>query len=190
MAKDVFSNMNETRKKIIINEINFWKKSRILPDQYCDYLLAFYSEGENETSPAPKPFLKRIFSLTYIIITLIIVSALIVNYFTEINPAMQMAIQIIFIVALIFIVIHQNKKQEIISIPLVATAFVTLLMTVKAWEAFADKNDLILYLLLFANCAGWFIAGKKMKLLYFTIAGVLGSIVIIYFVGVYFGIFW
>ncbi|SNS59250.1 hypothetical protein SAMN05444672_101192 [Bacillus sp. OK838] len=38
--------MDEMRKKIIIQEINSWKESRMLPEQYCDYLLALYCQGE------------------------------------------------------------------------------------------------------------------------------------------------
>ena len=39
--------MDPTRKKIILNEINFWKQNNMLPEHYCDYLIALYSEGEN-----------------------------------------------------------------------------------------------------------------------------------------------
>ncbi|MEK4065574.1 hypothetical protein [Peribacillus sp. FSL R5-0717] len=35
--------MDEMRKKIIIQEINSWKESRMLPEQYCNYLLALWS---------------------------------------------------------------------------------------------------------------------------------------------------
>ncbi|MCS0823668.1 hypothetical protein NX029_06770 [Cytobacillus firmus] len=37
--------MDENRKKVIVNELLYWKKSRMLPDRYCDYLLALYTEG-------------------------------------------------------------------------------------------------------------------------------------------------
>ncbi|MEH7391845.1 hypothetical protein V7164_16455, partial [Bacillus sp. JJ1474] len=47
--------MNETRKKIIVNEIINWRKNRMLPEHYCDFLLALYTEGnepENKKEPA------------------------------------------------------------------------------------------------------------------------------------------
>ena len=37
--------MDPTRKKVILNEINFWKQNNMLPEHYCDYLIALYSEG-------------------------------------------------------------------------------------------------------------------------------------------------
>ncbi|ARK29345.1 hypothetical protein [Halalkalibacter krulwichiae] len=38
--------MDKHRKEIIIREIQYWKKSKLLPDHYCDFLLTLYSEGE------------------------------------------------------------------------------------------------------------------------------------------------
>ena len=43
--------MNETRKKIIIQEIKYWKKSKLLPEKYCDFLLTLYSGGEENITP-------------------------------------------------------------------------------------------------------------------------------------------
>lgn len=57
--------MDEMRKKIIIQEINSWKESRMLPEQYCNYLLALYGQGEippsksNETASKKKRHLFR-----------------------------------------------------------------------------------------------------------------------------------
>ncbi|MGL4820278.1 MAG: hypothetical protein ACRC5C_09875 [Bacilli bacterium] len=37
----------EQRKKVIIDEILFWKQSKLLPESYCDFLLTLYSEGDD-----------------------------------------------------------------------------------------------------------------------------------------------
>ena len=37
--------MDENRKQIIIKEIGYWKNNKLLPEQYCDFLLALYTEG-------------------------------------------------------------------------------------------------------------------------------------------------
>lgn len=39
--------MDEKRKTIIIKEIMTWKENRMLPEQYCDYLLTLYTEGDH-----------------------------------------------------------------------------------------------------------------------------------------------
>ena len=38
--------MDENRKQIIINEIIYWKKNRMLPEHYCDFLLALYTRRQ------------------------------------------------------------------------------------------------------------------------------------------------
>lgn len=38
--------MDQQRKTTIINEIKYWQENRLLPEKYCDYLLALYTEGE------------------------------------------------------------------------------------------------------------------------------------------------
>lgn len=40
--------MDEARKETVIKEINYWKTHQLLPEHYCDYLLALYTEGEGE----------------------------------------------------------------------------------------------------------------------------------------------
>ena len=37
--------MNIQRKKIVISEITYWKKSKLLPEHYCDFLISLYSNG-------------------------------------------------------------------------------------------------------------------------------------------------
>lgn len=39
--------MNQEQKKIIVQEINHWKTSKLLPAEYCDFLLNLYMEGES-----------------------------------------------------------------------------------------------------------------------------------------------
>ncbi|WHY95984.1 hypothetical protein [Peribacillus simplex] len=51
--------MDEMRKKIIIQEINSWKESRMLPEQYCNYLLALYCQGELPPSKSIKTKSKK-----------------------------------------------------------------------------------------------------------------------------------
>ena len=38
--------MSLGKKEIILNEIGFWKKNKLLPEHYCDFLTALYAQGE------------------------------------------------------------------------------------------------------------------------------------------------
>ncbi|MGN1387559.1 MAG: hypothetical protein ACI4XS_13250 [Bacillus sp. (in: firmicutes)] len=181
--------MNETRKKVILNEILYWKQTRILPEKYCDYLLALYSEGELELQTTTEPPKKKIrYFLTEILISLILMTALIVNYFTEIKGAMQMSLFTFFICLLLGITYYQLKKQKSLLYPMIAAAITLLLMSVRVWELFFPAQTLLLYAVLFINCLIWLVVGRKTDYLYFTVAGWLGLAVILYFVGSFFGI--
>lgn len=38
--------MDRTQKQIILNEIDVWRRNRLLPAEYCDFLSNLYREGE------------------------------------------------------------------------------------------------------------------------------------------------
>lgn len=38
--------MVDDRKLIIIKEIKHWKRNQLLPNRYCDFLIALYTHGE------------------------------------------------------------------------------------------------------------------------------------------------
>ena len=180
--------MDENRKKIIINEITFWKESRLLPEQYCDYLLAFYSEGKDE-SPSIKRSRKRIFNLLCALVISLVICALFVNYFTEIPALMQMGLYSFFLVSAAGCLYLLTKKGGAISIPMAAAAVILLLWTVRAWELYASGNEVYLYIGLLLNCLIWYMAGKKYKQAYFVIAAIMGTLAILYFAGKTIGFF-
>jgi len=44
--------MDPAKRKLILSEIERWRRGRLLPEQYCDFLRNLYLEGEDD--PAPK----------------------------------------------------------------------------------------------------------------------------------------
>ena len=189
MTQGCVDSMNDHRKKIILNEIHYWKQNRMLPDTYCDYLLALYSEGEESLQMKNHDLTpKRSYLLPALFLIFIFVSALIVNYFTEINPLMQMSLYI-FLISLILGIIYYRKVSDLtLLFSLVGLALVVLLLTVRVWEVFFPNKDLILYLILLMNSTGWFVIGQKINAQYFKVSSVLGGIVIFYFIMLHFGI--
>jgi hypothetical protein len=45
--------LDDLRKKIIIAEIENWRKNHLLPEHYCIFLLNLYSSGEHRIAPVP-----------------------------------------------------------------------------------------------------------------------------------------
>ena len=180
--------MDENRKKIIVNEITFWKESRMLPEQYCDYLLAFYSEGKDE-SPSINRSRKRAFSFLYGSVLFLVIGALFVNYFTEIPALMQMGLYSFFLASMAGFLFLFKKKGGAISIPMAAAGIILLLWTVRAWELYASGKEAYLYIGLLLNCLIWYVAGKKHKQTYFVLASIMGALTILYFAGREIGLF-
>ncbi|MDZ5470958.1 hypothetical protein SM124_04245 (plasmid) [Bacillus sp. 31A1R] len=172
--------MNEARKKIIVNEILYWKKSRMLPEHYCDYLLALYTEGNqpqeirNEKGNARKSW----HVLNYFLLMLIPASVFLI-YFTELSIILQMALLSILILSGLVAAIYFSRKGNMYQLSLIVSALILLFSTVElTTKAFPDQIG-FLYGALILNCLLWLFSGRKLRLLYFTISGYLGLILLI-----------
>ncbi|MEY8756430.1 hypothetical protein AB9M93_18365 [Peribacillus frigoritolerans] len=105
--------MDEMRKKIIIQEINSWKESRMLPEQYCNYLLALYGQGELPPSKSNETASKKNDIFFGVLIGTFFAFIVFLNYFTEITIRMQMLMTTISI--LVFgLAVRRLKGRKII----------------------------------------------------------------------------
>lgn len=174
--------MADTRKEIIIKEILYWKESRLLPEQYCNYLLALYTEGnqpEEVTKGKNKRTRRAPFPFKTVLPLLLLPIAFCVLYFTELSFGMQMSFFVILLLLGFALTYYFFKKEKMFQIPLVISAFMLLLTSIE-WisHTFPDALN-ALYAILVVNCALWLLAGWKLKLLYFLISGVLGVLLLI-----------
>ncbi|MGG4264267.1 hypothetical protein [Peribacillus simplex] len=173
--------MDEMRKKIIIQEINSWKESRMLPEQYCNYLLALYCQGELLPANSHKTGSDKKDILSGLLLGALFAFIVCLNYFTEIPIRMQMLVTTISIIAFGLAVRRFIGKKIIFQMALMGMALSLLLLTVTLAEVMAPGKTGILYVFLFINCGLWVLLGIKLKLLHFSIAGGMGAIVIAYF---------
>ncbi|WP_346654911.1 hypothetical protein [Cytobacillus firmus] len=170
--------LEENRKKIIVNELLHWKKSRMLPDHYCDYLLALYTEGSQ-----PKGIKKRkntvvLYLANLILLLLIPISALLI-YFTELSITLQTVILILFISSDIFFIFYFSKKVKMIHVPIISGALILLMGSVDIVSVLYPGNERILYVSLVINCVLWLFSGLKWKFLYLWISGALGFLLLV-----------
>lgn len=89
--------MDTEKRKIIIREIEHWRESRLLPEQYCDFLLNLYSEDAVAAQPdrsAQNRFLhgktKRILYIIPFLAIIVILS----YYFTAFPLPLQIGIAV------------------------------------------------------------------------------------------------
>ncbi len=166
--------MEEQKRKIIEHEIRFWKESRLLPEQYCDYLLAFYADHDRENEQRKKGSLSF-----FLLLGPFFVSALFVNYFTEISPLMQILF-FVFGLGICVIVKFRKKRKAPFAAAMAVSCIIFLLWTAEIWK-WSGSDILFLYMALMVNCSGWIIIGKWTEQLYFKAAGILGLIIVTFF---------
>ncbi|MGE7090840.1 hypothetical protein ACQKII_05140 [Lysinibacillus sp. NPDC048646] len=179
--------MTNPRKKIILNEILFWKQNKLLPEHYCDFLATLYAEGKDlqelefaNHKQAVLPLEKR--KMIFLIVGLCIaVIALLYVYFTV--PSLTMILTVIVAIAAItlFTIAFRVVKQNNLLAPILHIIAAILLFSgsIRIYTTYFTGNNLALFGLIAANCGVWLWSGIKMKLLYFTVSGVLGLMALI-----------
>ena len=73
--------MRDERTKTIVREIKYWKQYRLLPDEYCDFLLALYTQGETEKEQPNKDVHHPLFYLWMCLSLLLLPLSFLVIYF-------------------------------------------------------------------------------------------------------------
>ena len=115
------------------------------------------------------------------IFTTIFFIILFVNYFTEIPIGMQITLTAIAIIIFGSLMMRYVKEALLFQLALVCLALFILMESVNLADFIFPKNYGILYIILLVQCGVWCMVGHKLKLLYFLIAGVIGALIIVYF---------
>lgn len=176
--------VQQEKKDILIKEISFWKINKLLPEHYCDFLLTLYTGGDEqltEQNEAPKRMIRKdtLFTLLGAFIAILIIVAMYVLSTKYI--AIPIAISVAAIVVILYVTFRKTTGQMMRALTYAVAALLLLALSVRMTTLFAANNDWALYSILIANCVVWLISGTKMKLLFFTISGYLGLVVIIMF---------
>lgn len=166
--------MQENRKQIIINEILYWKQNRLLPDQYCDFLLALYTEGKGLQTQTGKSKSRK----TNALLLLLIPTGIFLFYFTELSLTLQIVMSVFFLVMGIYLIFILAKKGLLFQIPLIITAILLLFISVQLTLTYTS-SPFSLYMVIAINCLLWLFIGLKFKQLYFSISGIAGLLLLV-----------
>lgn len=127
--------MDQERRKTIVKEIEHWQRTKLLPEQYCDFLLNLYvEEGETRT---PTTFTGRAaivvkgasakqWLLTFGIFSLI---CFVVLYFNVFHPLLQIALSAAGVCALLFLGHKYRSKSESVGIAIIGAGMLLMLGT-------------------------------------------------------------
>lgn len=152
----------------------------MLPEQYCNYLLTLYSQGEVQPERSPKKKSEKELFYGLAMGTLFLIN-IFLNYFTEISNTMQIVVTTFSILAFVFLIRQCMNKKILFQLSLIGLSLLMLVETVKWTEIIATEKRWFLFTCLFLNCGLWILIGRKYRLLYFSIAGFMGLVVISYF---------
>jgi hypothetical protein len=176
--------MDEQRRAIIVREIEYWKRSRLLPEQYCNYLLALYTEGGYQKRLRDRLPARRRTVLAFLfaaIICLLLPASALVIYFTELSFVLQMLLFTLFLFLCLTAIRMWKGKGNIIHLPLISGALIFLIASVKIGEYYFSKQKAAAALAVLVNCLLWIWIGKQFRLLYFFLSGIIGIGILIAF---------
>lgn len=122
--------MDPTKRKIILQEIEHWRQSKLLPEQYCDFLRNLYLDpsvqtNEPESTLSVRKWGRRSSWYLFGIISFIF---LIVLYFTMFLPAMQIALSILLVGILLGLGLFKRNKQPLSSFALLGAGCLSALV--------------------------------------------------------------
>lgn len=120
--------MNTERRSIIVKEIEHWQRSKLLPDQYCDFLLNLYADPEvkskaKSVNPVFGRAAKTISDATgkqwFFTLGVFTLISIVVLYFNIFHPLLQISFIVGFFFLLLWYgqrVIGKNESIGLISI--------------------------------------------------------------------------
>lgn len=180
--------MNPQRKRIIISEIQYWKKNRLLPEHYCDFLITLYAQGESQGQEEMKPeasvLEKRKTPISGKLVLLFLAAAVLGSslIFLKSYPLAAIAITCLFTaVLLVRLITHKAIRKSLLPFAYIIAAFLILGLSLKVWFVYFEGETMLLLGLLMLNSIIWLFAGRLLKLMYFTISGSVGLLMIIGF---------
>jgi hypothetical protein len=180
--------MNQDRRQIILKEIDHWRRSKLLPDQYCDFLMNLYADQDaiQTTREQHHTVGKAIAAvsratgmqwlLTFGTFTLI---SFVVLYFNEFHPLLQIAVVIGG--AGVFLRIGQRlrKRNEAAGLAITSTGMLLLLggglymLNVHSLDQWGLKTGLLALCSLF-----WVIYGIAARIPVLHLCGWLAAILV------------
>jgi hypothetical protein len=175
---------DNNRINIIINEINYWKRNKLLPETYCDYLLALYTKGESEDFTKSSSLQKAIPILQLVLCTLLLPFSFLVIYFTRFEAILQLAILFLFLIYTIWCFKSLKKhKNHMSHVVLVIVLFIILLFSIHLGKSLVN-GSFVVYGTILMNFIFWFYLGYIKQLQYLKYASIIGLIfaIIYYFI--------
>ncbi|WP_404453038.1 hypothetical protein LG329_02675 [Virgibacillus necropolis] len=172
----------EDRITTIINELNYWKRNKMLPAVYCDYLLALYTNGDGSGEDEQvKHAKKRRSTLTiaqFILLILLLPIAILVIYSTFFQDYIQLGVLMLFILYSFWqfrgFKLRQNSFYHLSFAIFLLLIFLTTIFLSNTYIVINWFTELVMIM----NFVCWIIVGTKMELKYLLFASIFGILLV------------
>ncbi|SFP21193.1 hypothetical protein [Salibacterium halotolerans] len=179
--------MDEHRRDIVIKEIKYWKSNHLLPDDYCNFLLMLYSEGEeaeqadDEASAdlVSAPLYKRFAVMLGAAVAAVILTFIVIH-FTSFSLLLQTLSHLV-LAAIVFGMAFYARKQDSVLFHLLISAGAVILFAGSTTTVMRlEENNVLLYVTILLNCSVWLAAGFYTRLPYLLWAGGSGVLLTVF----------
>ena len=179
--------VEEERIKTIINEIEYWKEHKLLPNQQCDFLLALYTNGEDIDANLESKQLGRhkgrktsaTTMLQIILLLMLLPFSFLVLYFTEFHIYLQLGILTLFLSYALWSFLYLKQRKIIYyHLGLMISLFLLLLLSISI-SSLIFNQAFLLNVVILINFILWFFLSRIYKLRYLLYTSILGLIFVI-----------
>jgi hypothetical protein len=174
--------MDAERRKVIVREIDHWRRSKLLPEHYCDFLMNLYVD---DMTPKPASLLGvsatavtnsnwKIWLFALAVIAALALSALNFNSF---GLPMQIGISTLFVIICYAVAYRQFSRTPVIAYVLCGIASIAMLLLglhIMDMSGIRTSTTYIGYLA-FCSCI-WLFNGLIGRMAIFQICGWLGLV--------------
>jgi len=181
--------MNQERRQVIVSEILHWRRSKLLPDQYCDFLLNLYADEEETTliqqqqqsavGKAVATIQKATGLQWFLTLGIFTLISILVFYFSRFPTTLQISVVALGTIVMLWGGARIRKRSESTGIACIGLAMLLLLggglyiMDLHEWE------DMIWKILLLSACSLlWIICGIKMNIPMLHLSGWLAALLV------------
>lgn len=182
--------MLDDRRQTIIKEIHFWKENKLLPDVYCDYLLALYTQGEDNNEGIEQfksyPITLAELVCSSLVLIMVFLSFLMVYVFDMLALwELGLLAMICLFSTGLFWLMRKNTNYWY-HVRLISLLLIYLIFSIQLGLYFTAYPWLINTILLI-NFIGWLYVSSRKKLKYLTIVSIISIVfMIIYLISRYF----
>lgn len=174
--------MDAEKRKILVKEIDHWRRSKLLPEHYCDFLMNLYMD---ETTPKPASIMgvsassiaNSSWKIWLVILAVIAALALSALNFNSFGMPMQIGISSLFVIICYVFAYRQHSKSPVVSYMLCGVSALALLLLGVYIMDMYEVTSPYSYIGYLAFCSVvWLINGVAGRMGIFQLCGWLGLV--------------